>query len=84
MCKWWVWILQAKVDGVQEANAILRNNNEIAINNAIKEFADRVKSNLIEKGFYPAIVKNVLEETQKELVGEDNVGWFWVWAIYRG
>ena len=35
-----------------------------------KTFAERVKSNLIEKGFYSAIVKCVLEEAQKELVGD--------------
>ena len=38
----------------------------------VKTFAEKVKSNLIEKGFYPAIVKCVLEEAQKELVGDDN------------
>ena len=38
--------LQLKIDGVKDANAILREHNEIAVANTIKEFAERLK----EKG----------------------------------
>ena len=33
-------------------------------------FSEDVKQTLIGKGFYPAIVKSVLEATEKEMVGE--------------
>ena len=34
----------------------------------VKEFAENVRQTLIDKGFYPAIVKSVLEATEKEMV----------------
>ena len=37
----------------------------------IKEFAEKVKQKLLDKGFYPAIVKSVLDEAEKEMVGEE-------------
>ena len=36
--------LVIQIDGIKEANIILRNNNETAINNAIKKFAEKVKT----------------------------------------
>lgn len=56
-------------EGQEVGNAKPLDKSEIKAK-AYKEFAEMVKSNLIEKGFYPAIVKCVLEETQNELVGE--------------
>ena len=38
---------------------------------AYKEFAEKVKHKLLDKGFYPAIVKSVLDEAEKEMVGEE-------------
>lgn len=35
-----------------------------------KKFYENVKLTLIGKGFYPAIVKNVMEEVKKEMVGD--------------
>ena len=37
---------------------------------AVKEFVEKVKQKLLDKGFYPAIVKSVLDEAEKEMVGE--------------
>lgn len=37
---------------------------------AINEYHEKVKQTLINNGFYPAIVKNVLEDVKKEMVGE--------------
>ena len=46
---------------------------EVAYKNGYKDgakkFAENVRRELIEKGFYPAIVKNVMEEVKKEMVG---------------
>lgn len=39
-----------------------------------KKFCENVKLTLIGKGFYPAIVKSVMEETEKEMVGKRNDG----------
>ena len=69
-------ILQAKIDGVQEANAILRNNNEVAINNAIKEFAERLKARAyLDSGItgFQDLVIDVIEvdDLLNELVGEE-------------
>lgn len=36
----------------------------------VKKFYENVKQVLIERGFYPAIVKSVLEEVKKEMVGD--------------
>ena len=38
---------------------------------AYKEFAEKVKQKLLDKGFYPVIVKSVLDEAEKEMVGEN-------------
>lgn len=38
---------------------------------AYKEFAEKVKQKLLDKGFYPVIVKSVLDEAEKETVGEE-------------
>lgn len=36
----------------------------------IKEYNEKVKQNLIKRGFYPVIVKNALKEVEKEMVGD--------------
>lgn len=41
---------------------------------AIKEYKERVEQELIAKGLYPVVVKNVLEETEKEMVGDRDEG----------
>ena len=38
---------------------------------AVKEYREKVKQKLLDKGFYPAIVKSVLDEAEKETVGEE-------------
>ena len=47
---------------------------EVAYKNGYKDgakkFCENVKAALIGKGFYPAIVKNVMEATEKEMVGD--------------
>ena len=37
---------------------------------AYKEFAEKIKQKLLDKGFYPAIFKSVLDEADKEMIGE--------------
>lgn len=37
---------------------------------AVKEYHEKIKQKLLDKGFYPAIVKSVLDEAEKEMVGE--------------
>ena len=40
---------------------------------AIKEYKEKVKAILMDKGIYPVVVKNALDEAEKEMVGESNV-----------
>ena len=35
-----------------------------------KKFYEKVKQTLIDKGFFPAIVKSVMEDVKKEMVGD--------------
>lgn len=37
---------------------------------AIKEYHKKVRHRLLDKGFYPAIVKCVLDEVEEEIVGD--------------
>ena len=37
---------------------------------AIKEYHKKVRHRLLDKGFYPAIVKCVLDEVEEEMVGD--------------
>lgn len=37
---------------------------------AIKEYKEKVKAILMDKGIYPVVVKNALNETEKEMVGD--------------
>lgn len=39
---------------------------------AITEFAERLRAELLEKDFYPVIVKNAIEKIAKEMKGEGN------------
>ena len=55
-------------------NMHIHDMTEVAYKNGykdgVKEFAENVRQTLIDKGFYPAIVKSVMEETEKEMVGD--------------
>lgn len=39
---------------------------------AIKEYKEKVKAILMDKGIYPVVVKNALNEAEKEMAGENN------------
>ena len=49
------------------ANAVGRN--LTVKEEAIKEFAERLRKKLIDGGLYPVFVKNKIAETEKEMVG---------------
>lgn len=40
---------------------------------AISEYKEKVKAILMDKGIYPVVVKNALNEAEKEMVGENDV-----------
>lgn len=64
--------MQLEIDGVKEANCILRNNNEIAINEAVREFAERLENMFggMVLGDY-SFVRNRIHHVLKEMVGEE-------------
>ena len=38
---------------------------------AYKEYHEKVKQKLLDKGFYPAIVKSAFDEVEKEMVDKE-------------
>ena len=68
--------MQLEIDGVKEANCILRNNNEIAINEAVKKFTERLilveETTAINCATNEKVVRvNDIYNLLKEKVGED-------------
>ena len=63
-------MLEARLEGVQDANAILRERNEIAIAKVIRRYKEKVEQTLKSKGFWLVIIKNVLNDIEKEMVGD--------------
>ena len=64
-------MLEARLEGVQDANAILRERNEIAITKVIRRYKEKVEQTLKSKGFWLVIIKNVLNDVEKEIVGDN-------------
>ena len=63
-------MLEARLEGVQDANAILRERNEIAIAKVIRRYKEKVEQTLKSKGFWLVIIKNVLNDIEREMVGD--------------
>lgn len=43
---------------------------EIEKAETVKEYKEKVKKNLLDRGFYPVLVKIALNEVEKEMVGK--------------
>lgn len=51
-------------------NKLFEEAKEIVKSEAIKEYKEKVKAILMDKGIYPVLVKNALNEAEKEMVGD--------------
>lgn len=58
---------------VREAKELYLKDIAEAKTKAIKEYKEKVKQVLMGKSIFPVLIKNALEEAEKELVGENDV-----------
>ena len=58
--------IEALQFSVQQLSGFISN----AKSETIKEYKEKVKAIIMDKGIYPVVVKNALNEAEKELVGK--------------
>ena len=63
----------ADVERYKGVIKILENDVKTAKSDAVKEYKEKVKAILMDKGIYPVLVKNALNEAEKEMIEREDL-----------